>query len=124
MTQYDLRVAASKLIAVSSLTTGERFLIDRMRREETQAEAAQRLDIGVTKKNCFLLENDNYAFMTGLMAPAVKQLTGQEACVLLRRRAEMTQAEVAEAISRSRYWVNKMERGTESCEELIQYWGI
>ncbi len=40
----------------------------------------------------------------------------------MRRRAGFTQARVAAELKVCRWWVNKMERGMASCDELLWYW--
>ena len=56
------------------------------------------------------------------IGPHVFQLLHHERCLLMRRRAGFTQARVAAELKVCRWWVNKMERGMASCDELLWYW--
>ena len=98
------------------LSNCEQLLIDRRRRGETQPQAAKRL--GTTP---FMYGKWERAVVNG---PSVKvgMLKPYERCLLYRRRAEKTQAEVAEHLERCRWWVNQMERGEVSCDTLLWYW--
>ena len=52
------------------------------------------------------------------------ELKPHELCLLARRRAGLTQRQVAEAIGTTRLWVIKMEEGAAPVERLREYWGI
>lgn len=105
-------------IRTSDLTAGERYLIDRRRRDLSQAEAAD--EMGVSVYEWLQLETDE-AKSGG---PGVGALEDHEQCYLLRRRDGLTAAEVAKEIGVSRYWLSRMERGTAPVETLASYWGI
>lgn len=99
------------------LTLGERLLLVRRRRDESQHEAADRHAVSYFEYGQW--ERDQ---VDG--APAVN--TGGperfEHCLLYRRRAGCTQAHVARDLKRSRWWINQMERGLAPCDELLWYW--
>lgn len=104
------------------LTMPERLLIDRRRRGETQAEAAQRHSVSNTRYS---------RWERGLDQPPptsiptiVKDLRPHELCLITRRRAGVTQTKVATEINRCKMWVRQMERGEVDCSELSRYWGL
>lgn len=47
-----------------------------------------------------------------------------EKCVILRRRAKLTQRALAEKMGCTRLWVNQMENGDAPAVRLRDYWGI
>ena len=97
-------------------TRGERLLITRRRRGEKQYQAAWRLS--TTHSMYAKWERDI------VPGPHVKigRLEPHERCLLYRRRAGFTQAQVAEGLDMCRYWVNLMETGQVSCDDLLWYW--
>ena len=50
------------------------------------------------------------------------KLQPHEGCLLHRRRAGLTQSDVAAHLQRSRNWVRMMEQGTVACNELEEFW--
>ena len=52
----------------------------------------------------------------------IGQLQDYEVCLLLRRRAKVSQMSVAQGLSYCRYWVNLMEQGKKPCDSLVEYW--
>jgi DNA-binding XRE family transcriptional regulator len=109
----------SSLGQLEALTYGERLLLDRRRRGESQAAAAQRL--GASYHIYSGAELDRWE-IEGVQAPALGKLDAHERCVLYRRRAECTQAEVAKELGVCRWWLNQMERGLQPCQALLDYW--
>ncbi len=109
-------MSEERLGQLGQLSRGERLLIDRRRRGETQGQAAER--------------HNTTHFMYGkcerdvVDGPAIKiaALRVFECCLLYRRRAGFTQAQVAGELNRCRWWVNQMERGEMPCDELVWYW--
>ncbi|AAT69508.1 repressor [Alphaproteobacteria phage PhiJL001] len=74
--------------------------------------------MGLDRRQVSLMEADKVNF-------APKRLRGiqvHEKCLIYRRRAGKTQREVARDLGVSRLWVNKMENGLESCDQLLWYW--
>lgn len=63
------------------------------------------------------------AFIEKRRAKGIRATTAVERCVLLRRRINMTQAELAEALGCCRYWVILMEQGKRDPKRLLDYWG-
>ncbi len=49
-------------------------------------------------------------------------LKPHEYCYIRRRRAGKTQAQVAAELNCCRWWVNQMERGLVSTDELEEFW--
>ena len=98
------------------ITVGERLLIDRRRRGETQGEAAARH--GVSPFIYGQMERDK------IDGPRVKvrRLEAHERCLLYRRRSDKTQAQVAKDLKCCRWWLNQMERGLVPCDTLVWYW--
>lgn len=50
-------------------------------------------------------------------------LTEVEICILLRKRFNLTQKELADRLGVTRFWVNQMEAGKATPTKLINYWG-
>lgn len=111
-------MSGKRLGPLGSLSGGERLIIERRRRKETQATAAERY--GTTPFNYGRWERDK---ASGPQPPSF-QLTGAEQCLLYRRRLGWSQATVASAMGLSRTWINQMELGLVSCKDLLEYWEI
>lgn len=108
-----------QVIVIKGLTKAEKFFISRNRRELTQAEMAD--ELGVTR-NYYNAVECSRGLDTDLDPPNVEPLSDLEACVILRRRADISQEELATILECSRYWINRMEQGSEKAEKLIDYW--
>ncbi len=106
-----------RLGPLGRLSCGERLITDRRRRKETQTVAAKRL--GTSSFIYGRWERDDEG---GPSIRSVRPLRMHEQCLLYRRRAGTSQGGVARQLGRSRWWINKMERGLEPCEELLSYW--
>lgn len=104
---------------LENLTGPERLLLDRRRREETQAQAAVRHEVSQTRYSRWErgLEPEG-----SLPRPRVGRLRPYERCLLYRRRAGTSQAQVARDLERCKMWVRQMERGEVDCTELTSYW--
>lgn len=107
-----------------SLSNAEKYLIRRRRLGLTQAEFAT--DLGVTRKAYNQFEK-GYGSNPGLrggvwLHMTLRNLSPEERCLILRRRAQRTQAQVARDIGCSRWWVLQMERGTAPVDTLVEYW--
>ncbi len=102
---------------LEQLTIGERLLIDRRRRGETQTSAAVRHRVSYFMYGKW--ERDIVDCPTFIV---LKKLSAAERCLLYRRRSGQTQAAVAEDLNRCRRWINQMERGEVDCTELVCYW--
>lgn len=118
---------AGRLGRLGRLSAGESLLIARRRREllkgrklcrETQHDASW--THGTTLATYGLWERDVEPPI-GSVKP-VGRLKPHEKCLLHRRRASMSQMEVAREMRRSRAWINQMERGKVPCDELLSYW--
>jgi DNA-binding XRE family transcriptional regulator len=102
------------------LTVGETLLISRRRSGESQEVIAKRF--GMTR-NCYgRLERDDEDIRSGITLPELGELTQDEICLILRRRAGRTQEECAEEIGITRFWFNQMETGKVSCSDLVKFW--
>jgi len=109
---------AKRLGRLGRLSSGERLIVDRRRRKETQGVAAKRLCV-----NAFVYgqwERDDRD--DGPLIRSVTPLKRHERCLLYRRRRGMSQIEVAHQLALSRWWLNQMERGIQPCDKLIHYW--
>lgn len=109
-------MSGARLGELGRLSNSERLLIDRRRRGEIQGQAARRL--GTTH---FMYGKWERGRVEG---PRVKipALRVHELCLLYRRRVGCTQAHVARTLRCCRWWINQMERGEVSCDELLWYW--
>ena len=107
-----------RLFKVVDLTDGERLLINRNRKGLTQAQFAELVNMStVVYGQC---ERDVQRW--AMEPAALGQLKPHEQCLIARRRAGLTQAEVAKDMKCSRYWVNLMEAGKTNPDDLVRYW--
>ncbi len=102
---------------LGKLTQGERLLISRRRRGESQQAAADRH--GATR---FLYGQWERDALKGPSVREVDTLRSHERCLLYRRRCEMTQKAVAADLNFCRWWINQMERGVVNCDVLLWHW--
>jgi transcriptional regulator with XRE-family HTH domain len=120
---------------LKNLKISEKLYLLRKRRKETQDIASKRY--GLSYLEYSLWENGNYDYATdettdrlfGKFAVDVGKtlnvynITDKEHCVVYRRRAKITQQEIADELGLSRSWVNAMEVGyAKSVEKLLKYW--
>ncbi len=96
----------------------EKLLIRRRRLGITQSEAAGL--VGVPYRRYVEWERGERD-IPAKHIPRLGKLKPWEQCLILRERHGMSQAEVAQALGRSRIWVGMMERGEVDCGELINY---
>lgn len=111
---------ASGVVEITDLTPGERLLIHRRRSGESQEAAARRLLM--TRNTYGRLERDEET--NGVRIPEISELTIDEKCLLVRRRAGRTQEDCADDIGVTRFWFNQMETGKVPCDDLADFWGI
>ena len=111
------------------LSIGEALITRRRRRGWTQTESAKYF--GVTAVTYGKWERDiSYHGATQhavgwAWTDLIRSGGGlhpHERCLLYRRRAELSQDDVAKIINRSRHWVNLMETGVKNCTTLMRYW--
>lgn len=94
-------------------------MIYRRRQGETQAEAAERLGMPESSYCCAELDQQHG---WEIPEPKLGPLWEYEKCLIFRLRRGMSQAALARAIGRSRYWVGMMERGEVNDYTLRRYW--
>ena len=99
------------------ITRAERLLLDRRRRGEDQAAAARRLGVGIVLYKDW--ERGRRRFPRRV---ALGKLRRWEELMLLRRRAGLTQGELASALGCTRRWVVLMESGRAPIRVLEEYW--
>lgn len=105
---------------VKGLTLGETLLISRRRSNESQETIARRL--GMTRNVYGRVERDDEDVPSGIALPELGELTQDEVCLILRRRAGLTQEECADKIGVTRFWFNQMETGKVSVSDLVKFW--
>ncbi len=105
---------------IEGMTVGERLLIARRRANESQETVARHL--GMTRNTYGRLERDDEDLHSGISLPELGELTQEEICILLRRRAGLTQEECADKIGVTRFWFNQMEMGKVSSSDLVKFW--
>lgn len=101
------------------LTANEKLRLWRRRLGMSQVQAGRRFECsGFTfgEMERGTLPVPSYAWM-GPFA-----LHPHEKCLIYRLRAGKRQRDVALDLGCSRTWVNRMERGQENCDRLIEYW--
>ena len=103
---------------IGRLTEAEKLFLWRRRLGLTQMEAA--IKLGVSTDQIWTWEDGNMK----IPMPTINVVSPNdvEICVLKRRRANMTQKEVAKQLKVSRLWVNKMESGDVSVDRLVSFW--
>lgn len=124
---FPVRTQTGKIDTVANLdeeglTFGEKLLISRRRSEQSQEQAARSL--GVSRNVYGKLERDEEVPNRTFPVMVVEELTKEEKCLILRRRAGLTQEECAEEIGVTRFWFNQMETGKVCCQSLANFWGI
>jgi DNA-binding XRE family transcriptional regulator len=102
------------------MSVGERLLIARRRSNESQETAARRF--GMTRNTYGRLERDDEDLHSDISLPELGELMQEEICILLRRRAGLTQEECADKIGFTRFWFNQMEMGKVSSSDLVKFW--
>lgn len=101
------------------LTAGERLLIARRRLGESQDEAGARL--GVSRYRYRKWESDEYTD-PGPPRANIGALKPFESCLIRRRRAGVSLAELAEAVGVTRWWLCQMEGGDAPADRLVAFW--
>jgi len=100
------------------LSSGERLLIERLRKNETQTEAAIRRGTTYFIYGQWERDADRDDIPKG---PNFERLTVSERCILHRRRQGWTQGHLAERLLLSRWYVILMEQGKKNPEPLRLY---
>ena len=98
------------------LTIGEKLLINRRRKGKSQTSSAKFHQVSQSTYGRWERDEE--------IGPKVMAsgLRPHERCLLYRRRAGCTQQQVAEDLDVCRWWINKMERGLTTCDQLLWYW--
>lgn len=105
------------LLGAEETRPGEKFLVDRRRRGETQTEAAARLGIPVRRVRRWETGNDADA-----PPIQIRTILPHEACLVLRRREGRTIEDVAADAGISAWWVCQIEQGEAPAKRLVRYW--
>lgn len=105
------------LIKTSDLSRGERLLVARRRRDESQVDAAARFDVSLYRYRQWETDEAKSPHELGL-----GKLDGFEACFLMRRRDGRSMAAVAKKVGVSRWWLCQMERGEVDSTRLVSFW--
>jgi hypothetical protein len=103
-----------------NLTPGERFLIQRRRRGQTRAQAAQMWGVKAHRIR-------DWEFGLGPMPPPRVELlpthlSPNEICYILRLRSGLRPAELAQVLGVTAHTVLSWERGEGSAQRLYDYW--
>jgi len=106
---------------VSELSPGERLVVWRHRKGWSQEAAAQCCHVSTSTYRRY--EHDHYQDRSTPYV-TLQTLTETEQCLVLRRRAGLTQAQVAEQIGRSRWFVNMVENGQLASGLVARYFGL
>jgi transcriptional regulator with XRE-family HTH domain len=107
---------------IEKLTRGERLFIERRRLGESQKQAAARYEATLTRYSRWErdIEDEPLLGLQPLISAAL--LTPYERAVIHRRRAGITQGELARRLGRSKMHIRKIELGVIGNTELIEYW--
>lgn len=106
------------MLTERELTSAERLLLHRRRLGITQHEAAELLRI--TAWSYRKLEEGSR--LPHRPEPTLDNLKEYEACLILRRRANLSRSSVAKSVGVSECWLTQMERGRVPANRLIEYW--
>lgn len=101
------------------ITDAEALYVYRRRLGLNQAEMARKL--GLKEWLYVEYENDKRDVPKGLVRKMHK-LSELEEFVLMRRRDNMTQEDLAAELGFTRVWINYMESGSRNPEALREYW--
>lgn len=101
------------------LRRNETLLIGRLRRGLSQDGAAARFGVPVKIYRSWERSRPPRG---RAWAVEPDRPTAQERCLVLRRRAGLTQAQVARHLGCSRWWVNQMENGNAPVRALAEFW--
>jgi DNA-binding transcriptional regulator YiaG len=101
-------------------TRGESLLIWRRRAGLTQVQAAEVYGVSVDTYGDW--ETD--ARKANQPRRVLGQLKAHEASVIMRRRANLTQQQLAARLACSPLWVVRMEGGKAPADRLREYWGV
>lgn len=110
------------LIHQKRLTYGENLLIARLRAGLTQVEAAKEQQLPLATYQAAEKSKMSTVGTKGVPQWELEDLELSERCLIYRRRAGLTQAQVAARMKRCRHWVNQMERGRKPTAELEEFW--
>ncbi len=110
-------MSAKRLGPLGRLSVGERLIIARRRRKETQEDAGK-----VVGRSAFTYGQWEREAVDRPLPRSVGRLRMYERCLLYRRRVGTSQGDVARQIGRARDWVIQMECGKVPCDELLSYW--
>ncbi len=108
------------MLTARDITTGERLLLDRRRRQETKANAAVRFSVSLYYYA--RLEMDKSTGAHEIPRPALGRVNLHESSFLLRRRAGISVTDFARVAGVSAWWLTKMEHGRESPNRLESFW--
>lgn len=106
-----------------TLSVGETLFILRRRSCLSQSEFAK--TVGMTRHTYGKIERDcvdTQKLPVDFHHLTLDNLSPHERCTILRKRENLTQEEVASALSLSRFWVNQMELGNVDSSALLSYW--
>lgn len=105
------------MLRTSTLTRGERMLVSRRRKAESQIDAAARYNVSLYAYRQWETEalECPHALSIGKLKPF-------EQCFLLRRRKGVTAGTLARKLGLSRWWLCQMERGDVDAARLVKFW--
>lgn len=109
------------MLTTKDLTPGERVYLERRRHGWTMAAAAEWWGVSLYRLERWELDAESDS---GPSVPRVSlgRLTQGEAMHILRRRAGVSAAAMAELLGVSRWWLCRMESGTAPADRLADYW--
>lgn len=105
---------------LGELSPGEHLRIMRYRRQLSAGAMAKLFGVSV---ECYRgMEKDRIRVSDNYCLAEIQPLTVGEACLLLRRRANLAQSAVAAELRVSQWYVAKMERGLAPAGTLARFW--
>lgn len=106
-------------LSINDLTIPEKLFLHRRRLKETQKEAAHRYGINHIYYN--KMERNLLPFTQEV--PSIEgEIYHYEWCVIMRRRRNLKQTELAEKMNICKLWLVKMETGKVIPISLVKFW--
>lgn len=106
------------MLTTKDLTTGEKLLVARRRERTTQKEEADAYGVSLYEYRRWERDVDT----NGVQPAGIGKLLVHEAFFILRRRRGWTMQRVADAISRCKFWLRRMENGEIDVAPLAAFW--
>lgn len=106
-------------LTIPKPTPAELLLLSRRRRRETIAGAAERHGVTIYRYRAWERGDELDGLPRGLAKVVPEEF---EAAYILRRRAGLTIAELADEVGLSAWWLTQIERGEAPAASVVAFW--